>query len=149
MEQVGQVVDIKDDIAIVMVRRHDTCGKCGGCGVAVSGKGENYVEAQNVVNAVVGHTVRVGMDTSQVLKASFVVYIVPMIALLFGIWVGQLLDGQFGIFARFDILLGFVFLIGSFLIVRGYDKKVASDDTKAKILEIIEEPFDGPKDEKC
>ncbi|MDW7651996.1 MAG: SoxR reducing system RseC family protein [Bacillota bacterium] len=149
MEQVGQVVDVKDDIAIVMVRRHETCSKCGGCGVAVSGKGENYVEAQNVVNAVVGQTVKVAMDTSHVLKASFVVYIVPIIALLIGIWLGQVIDGAFGVFARFDIILGLVFLVASYLIVRGYDNKIAGGGVGASVIEIIEEPFDGPKEEKC
>jgi sigma-E factor negative regulatory protein RseC len=149
MEQVGQVVDIKDDIAVILVRRHEVCGKCGGCGAAISGSGNNYLEAINTANAAIGHTVKVSMDSSHVLKASFVVYIVPMIALLLGIYLGQLLDGTFGILARFDILLGVVFLIGSYLIVRGYDKKMADGKVGASVVRIIDEPYDGPMDEKC
>ncbi|EEG77707.1 SoxR reducing system RseC family protein [Dethiobacter alkaliphilus] len=149
MEQVGTVVDVKDDIAIVAVRRHETCSKCGGCGVAVSGRGDNYIEAQNVVNAVVGQTVKVATDTSNVLKASFVVYIVPMLFLLLGIWLGQVIDGEFGVMARFDIVLGIIFLVGSYLVVRGYDKKMAAGEKPASVIEIIEEPDAGPKDEQC
>ena len=149
MEQVGSVVDIKDDIAVVVVRRHATCGKCGGCGVAVAGSGDNYIEAQNVVNAVVGQTVKVATDTSNVLRASFVVYIVPMLFLLVGIWLGQVIDGQFGVFARFDIILGITFLVGSFLVVRGYDSKMAQGENPASVIEIIEEPNTGPLDEQC
>lgn len=150
MEQVGQVVDVKNDIAVVMVRRHDVCSKCGGCGVAVSGRGDNYVEAINVVNAAVGQTVKVVTDTAHVLKASFVVYMIPILALLVGIYVGQLLDGTFGVFARFDIILGVVFLLSSYLIVRGYDKRMASDGrASASVVEVIEEPFEGPKDARC
>lgn len=147
MEQIGQVIDIKDDKAIVMVRRHDVCGKCGGCGAAISGSGENYIEAVNLANAAVGHTVKVVSDTAHVLKASFVVYIVPILALLIGIYVGQLLDGAFGIFARFDILFGILFLIGSYVLVRGYDRKVADGQTMASVIAIVED--DGPVDEKC
>lgn len=149
MEQVGQVVDIKDDIAVVMVRRHDVCGKCGGCGVAISGPGNNYIEAQNVVNAAIGQTVKVATDTAYVLKASFMVYIVPMLALILGIWLGQMLEGTDGVFARFDIILGFFFLVGSYFIVRRYDRKVAAGQANASVIEIVEEPFVGPKDEKC
>ena len=149
MEQVGSVVDIKEDIAVVAVRRHATCGKCGGCGVAISGGGDNYIEAQNVVNAVVGQTVKVATDTSNVLKASFVVYIVPMLFLLVGIWLGQVIDGEFGVFARFDIIMGIIFFVGSFLVVRGYDKKMAAGDKAASVIEIVEEPDAGPKDEQC
>jgi sigma-E factor negative regulatory protein RseC len=150
MEQVGQIVDVKENIAVVLVRRHDVCSKCGGCGVAVSGSGENYVEAQNVINAAVGQTVKVVTDTAHVLKASFVVYMVPMLALLVGIYVGQLLDGAFGILARFDIIMGIAFLVGSYVIVRGYDKKMASDGRiSASVIEVLPDSFDGPKDERC
>lgn len=149
MEQVGHVVDIKEGKAIVMVKRHDVCGKCGGCGVAVSGSGDNYVEAVNVVNAAIGQNVRVAMKTSHVLKASFVVYIVPIIALLAGIWLGQTLEGTFDVLGRFDLILGFVFLIGSYLLVRGYDKKVAGGEAAASVVEILNDDFEGPKDERC
>lgn len=149
MEQVGHVVDIKEGKAIVMVKRHDVCGKCGGCGVAVSGSGDNYVEAVNAVNAAIGQNVRVAMKTSHVLKASFVVYIVPIIALLAGIWLGQTLERMFGVLARFDLILGFVFLIGSYLLVRGYDKKVAGGEAAASVVEILNDDFEGPKDERC
>ena len=149
MEQVGLVVDIKENKAIIAVRRHDVCGKCGGCGVAVSGSGENHLEAINQVNAVIGQTVRVASDTADVLKASFMVYMVPMIALLVGIYVGQLLDGTFSIFARFDVILGIVFLLGSYFLVRGYDRKVSRRQVAATVIEILPEPFNGPTDEKC
>jgi sigma-E factor negative regulatory protein RseC len=149
VEQIGQVVDIKNDRVVVMVRRHDVCDKCGGCGAAISGSGENFVEAMNTVNAVVGQTVKVSLDTMYVLKASFMVYIVPVFALLLGIYAGQVLDGAFGILARFDIILGVVFLVGSYLIVRRYDRKMADGRVSTMVVEIIDEPNNGPKDQKC
>ncbi len=137
MDKVGKVVEVNGNIARVMVKRHDTCGKCGGCGVAVSGAGDNYVDAYNIVNAVVGQTVKVTGDTSHVLKSSFVVYMVPMLALLAGIYAGQELSAFLGLFVRLDIVIGIAFFLASFLFIRSYDKKIAGEEAKAAVTAII------------
>lgn len=143
MEQVGRIVEIVGDKAKVLVKRGEVCGKCGGCGISLSGKGENYLQALNTVNATVGQTVRVTSDTGQVLKASFVVYIVPILSLLTGIWLGQLLDGDLS-----GLILGVVFLLLSYLVVRAYDRKVACGKAQAAVVEVLEEPA-VPADEQC
>ncbi|NLP36431.1 MAG: SoxR reducing system RseC family protein [Firmicutes bacterium] len=149
MEQVGLVVEIVEDRAIVAVQRHDVCAKCGACGIAVSGRGENHLEALNRANAAVGQKVKIISDTSHVLKASFMVYIIPLLALLLGLYVGQLLDGSLGVFARLDIILGIVFLLASYLFVRGYDRKLAGRQTYATVIEILPDDYEGPIDENC
>jgi sigma-E factor negative regulatory protein RseC len=153
MEQIGQVVGIDGDIAMVMVRRHDVCGKCGGCGAAISGGGENYIEAQNIVNAEVGHTVKVTSDTGQVLKASFVVYIVPILALLVGILLGTEIGAVLGLLAREELVglfFGVIFLLASYFLVRGYDRRMSAARMKISVVEIIEESAgEPPLDEKC
>ncbi|MBS4031205.1 MAG: SoxR reducing system RseC family protein [Clostridiales bacterium] len=149
MEQVGQVIEVNGDFARVIVRRHDTCSKCGGCGVAIAGPGDNYVDAQNVVNAVVGQTVKVTSDTSHVLKSSFVVYMMPILALLAGIYAGQELSSALGLFVRLDIVLGLVLFFASYLFVRGYDKKIAGGNSKVTVTAIVEEEDVLPKDARC
>ena len=148
MEQIGLVVEVKDDMAIVAVQRHDVCAKCGACGVAVSGRGETQLKALNKVNATVGQTVKVTSDTAYVLKASFVVYLLPILALLLGIYVGQQVEGNFAAL-RMDIILGFAFLLASYLLVRSYDRKAAQQKVLATVVEIIPESYSGPEDEKC
>ena len=152
MEQIGQVVGIDGDIAMIMVRRHDVCDKCGGCGAAISGRGENYIEAQNIVNAQVGHTVKVTSDTGQVLKASFVVYIVPILALLAGILLGQEFGAVLGLLAREELVglfFGVAFMLASYFLVKGYDRRMSTARMKISVVEIIEEPAEMPKDQKC
>lgn len=148
MEQIGLVVEVKDDKAIVAVQRNDVCAKCGGCGVAVSGRGETHLEAVNKINAAVGQTVKITSDTAYVLKASFIVYLLPILALLLGIYVGQQLEGTFTA-ARLDIILGIVFLLVSYFFVRSYDRKVAKQQLMAAVVEIVPEPYSGPEDDKC
>lgn len=143
MEQTGQVVEIIGDKAKVLVRRHDVCSKCGGCGISLSGKGENFVEALNTVNAAVGQTVRVTSDTGQVLKASFVVYIVPVLFLLAGIALGKQFGGE-----PAGLIIGVIFLLLSYLLVRAYDRKVAHGRVQSEVVAVLEEPA-VPADEKC
>jgi sigma-E factor negative regulatory protein RseC len=150
MEQVGLVVEVKDDKAVVAVQRHDVCAKCGGCGAAVSGSGETHLEALNKVNAAVGQTVMISSDTAQVLKASFMVYMVPLLFLLAGLYIGQQLDGILGYVARLDIILGITLLLISYLLVRIYDRKLSRRRILATVIEILhDEPYTGPEDEKC
>lgn len=143
MEQVGQVVEIIGDKAKIKVKRHDACSKCGGCGVALSGKGENYLQALNTANAEVGQTVKVASDTGEVLKASFVVYVVPILSLLAGLWFGQTLGGDWA-----SLILGIIFLLLSYLAVRAYDRKMAGGRIQSVVVEVLEEPA-VPEDEKC
>ncbi len=153
MEQVGQVVGIEGDIATVVVRRHDVCGKCGGCGAMISGGGENYIKAQNKVNAQVGQTVKVIGDTGQVLKASFVVYIVPILALLVGLWLGQQAGAVLGLLAREELVglfFGIIFLLASYFLVKGYDRRMSVARMKLSVVEIVEQEGEiVPNDEKC
>lgn len=152
MEQFGEVVSVDGDAAKVRVRRHDVCSKCGGCGIAISGPGDNFIDARNVVNAVVGQTVKVTSDTGQVLRASFVVYILPIVALLIGILLGQHIGRVLGLFAREQLVglfVGIVFLLLSYMVVRGYDRRMTIEHMKAAVIEIVEEPIDMLKDEKC
>lgn len=149
MEQVGLVVDIVEDKAIVAVQRHDVCAKCGGCGIAISGRGENRLEALNKANAAIGQRVKIVSDTSHVLKASFMVYIVPLLSLLLGLFLGELLEGFLAGPARLDIIMGVVFLLASFLLVRAYDRKLAGRQAYATVVEILPDDFEVPADERC
>jgi sigma-E factor negative regulatory protein RseC len=152
MEQVGQVVALDGDLATVVVRRHDVCGKCGGCGAMLSGGGENYVKARNMAGAHVGQSVKVVTDTGKVLKASFVAYIIPILALLAGIWLGQQFGAALGLFAREELVglaFGIAFLLLSYLAVRGYDRRVAGEGPRVAVVKILEENVEVPEDEQC
>lgn len=147
MEQIGQVVKITEGKAVVLVRRNQACGTCTGCGLAAPGAGENYLEAINTVNAAVGDRVKVVPDTAHVLKASFVAYILPMLALLAGVYVGQTLDQALDLGVRLAIVLGLLFFLASFLGVRAYDRKVAAGQTMASIVAVVTD--EQPVDEQC
>ncbi|QVL45307.1 MAG: SoxR reducing system RseC family protein [Methylophilaceae bacterium] len=90
--------------ATIEVVRKTACGLCGqtqGCGNAFWGKlfahKASSFKAQNTINAQVGQTVIVGIDESAVMKSALVLYLVPLVTMLFGaILAGQMVDGDIG-----------------------------------------------------
>jgi len=123
MEQIGRVISITNGIATVQIRRSTACGdKCASCGGCSATKGNAIVN--NQLGAKVGETVRFELDDNKVLLCAFIVYIVPLFALIFG-------------YVAFDILYGVAFFVVPFAILKVLDKKIAPKFI-GKITKIID-----------
>ncbi len=71
-------------MAEVLVARGTSCGEnCGSCSVCKY-MGEIHTYAKNLIHAQPGDKVVVESKTSEVLGAAFMIYIIPMIALVLG-----------------------------------------------------------------
>lgn len=84
MNQQGYIVEIVDSVtAKLKLKRHFACASCGKCATTCE---EKYiiVEADNTIGAKVGDRVEVNMETVNVLKAAFIAYTIPLLALLLG-----------------------------------------------------------------
>ena len=81
MLEVGIVESIneKRGTAKVVFDRKSACGKCGMCLTARGEKMKVYVEVKNTLGAKVGDKVGVAMSDRFVLRAAFIVYIIPVI----------------------------------------------------------------------
>lgn len=81
----------RPEIATIDVVRKTACGLCGksrGCGNAFWGKlfGHKDVslKAENTINAKVGQSVIVGIEEKALLKSALLLYVVPLVTMLFG-----------------------------------------------------------------
>jgi len=87
----GIVVEITGDQIIVECDPHDMCISCSakkGCMTAESGK-VRRVSMDNRINAAVGDIVLFTIDSSGIVAASLVIYIVPVILLFAGLFAGS------------------------------------------------------------
>ena len=85
MNQQGYIVEIVDNItAKLKLKRYSACASCGKCATTSEEK-DIIVEVDKSIGAKVGDRVEVNMETINVLKAAFIVYTIPLIALLIGI----------------------------------------------------------------
>ena len=95
----AEVLRAKGQRAIVLTQRNEACHSCqaqGACKIMGGGK-ETEVEVLNYIHAQSGDRVELALPESAFLKASMATYLVPLIALLGGAVLGQVLAGLLGI----------------------------------------------------
>jgi sigma-E factor negative regulatory protein RseC len=90
IEEKAQVVEIKGDKLVLQAQTQSACGSCSaskGCGTSVLakvvGRKFTHFQADNNVDAKVGDTVIVGLAEDALLKGSLMMYLVPILAMLF------------------------------------------------------------------
>ncbi len=119
--ETGRVTKIERDKVIIEVEKNSGCAECHvGC-VADLDKSVRLVEANNPLGADVNQYVQVSIPNDSVLRASFVVYIIPLAALIAGTLLGRYLGTRTGVKDIFEIFVGFACLGLSFFFVRYYN----------------------------
>lgn len=121
IEESGTVVALHGDDVWVQTIRQSTCGSCSarkGCGQGALARmtdgRANQVKVHNTCGADVGDRVVLGIEESQLLRASILVYALPLAALLAGSLIGggfwpgldlaAIIGGSAGLAAGFGVL---------------------------------------------
>jgi sigma-E factor negative regulatory protein RseC len=124
IEEVGTIVELKSkSTALVLCQKSSFCKSCASSGACSLGEDSRsrMVEAHNMIGANVGDRVKIAASSAIFLQSSFVLYIVPLIALVIGAVVGNALGTFFPLGVDPNLLsaiFGVFFMIGSFLIIR-------------------------------
>ena len=137
----GSVTAVSPGKAKVRLKRKSICEKCGIC----MGWGKDFMlmEVDNLKGARVGDKVRIETLPGKILKISFIVFMVPLLGLLFGIFSGQLLSGWLGLRSLWQAGLGIAFFLLGFLGVRWYDRKAQrGEGYRPRIVQIEREEQD-------
>lgn len=131
MEQFGLVLKTSADTATVNLQRHLTCENCGKCGIlSGSGRRDITVEALNPIQAQSGQRVILETDDRQILFISFMLYLVPVAALLAGIFLGLAAAGRLNLTMNhelFAVCTGLVMMVVVFTLIRLWDRSVKNN----------------------
>ncbi len=118
MKETGEIVDVKGGVAHILFHRTSMCAKCGACGM-LAGQNDVTVTAKNTLNAKVGDRVEVEFAAKNALQSSLIAYVFPLIMLFVGIWLGYAIPQTiFPVKDVFAAILGLVFAVGAFLILK-------------------------------
>ncbi len=143
MEEEGVVTAVSGETATVQVTEAGGCQGCAAAGSCKTGAGGRTLEAINRAGARPGQCVVIDIESGAFLKASFIVYVVPVIALFAGAFLGGMAAGAFpGIMGpeTWQALGGVGLLALSILVIRLYDRKVkASKGLRPVIVRIKED----------
>lgn len=143
LEEFGTVVELKGKhIAVVLCQRGSFCKHCASMGSCQMGSDNKsmLVEAHNVLGAEVGDKVKVETSTKSFLQSSFMLYIVPLIALLIGAIAGNLVGQELTGGPDPNLLsaiIGVAFFAGSFFIIRYGTRTLHREDFMPRITEIL------------
>ncbi len=142
MKQYGIVTSVEGETAKVLMKRHSSCGSCSACKMGQE-EAKLEVKAINNVNAKTGEWVSVNMEDQDVLTAAFMVYVIPLLALLVGVIGGSYILSLVGIVEYTDIyaaLIGFVTMGISFISLKKREGNLKNNKRFLPVItEIVEE----------
>lgn len=85
MAQTGTVESMKDQNVYVKVIREEACAHCKMCTTGINEGKECVIEAVNRCDAKVGDIVEIDVQNSYFLRATAIMYGIPLVALILGI----------------------------------------------------------------
>ena len=130
MLRTGRVVGVLDGEVEVCFERPEACARCGAC---TGHKHESLVKIPG--DAPVGSWVDVDMPEAQVLKASLLAYVIPLVMLLAGLALGSVLFSNEMLWAATGVL----FMGISWALLHVIDKKARRAGWQPRILAVHEE----------
>jgi sigma-E factor negative regulatory protein RseC len=142
IEEEGIVIQTFDDKAKVKTIRSSTCEGCASASFCHPEKGtEMIMDVVNNIHAKVGERVKIGLKPGVYLKASFLVYMVPIITFIIGAIIGKELAVYISYSKDSDLLAiisGVILLLPTFIAMRLYNRKIEKDRSyQPVILEVM------------
>lgn len=140
----GIVTKTESTTAWVTTTKTAACESCAAktsCS-ALGGATEMEVKVINTAGAKIGERVVISFETSPLLKATFLLYVIPVLFLLVGAFVGEKMSLYFHASASIlSAVAGFLFfgLAILFVIFKG-NRLAKRDEYCPKIIRIIKQP---------
>ena len=137
----GIVVRTDSQAAWVKTVKSSSCKGCtarGSCH-SLGSNDEMEVKALNVVGAKVGDQIVLNLETSSLLKVTFLLYVFPILLLIVGAAIGQEIAPVFEVNpSGLSVILGFSFFFAAILIIKKKANKLSEkNEYRPKIIKII------------
>ena len=134
MEQIGEVMELRGRQALVRIQRTSACGEncaqCeGGCKPTSS-----VISATNGINAKVGDTVKIQMNSLAFMTLAFIGYILPILICIITYFVVMAFTDNV-IIADASAIVSLVIVLLAFFIIDKFPKK--SNIFTTKIIKIL------------
>ena len=143
IEENGTVIELKGkSTAVVMCKKSSLCENCASDGSCMMSDNEHsrLIEVKNTLGACVGDNVRIATTTKSFLQSSFLLYIVPLIALVLGAVIGKLVGENLATGLDTNVLsaiFGVFFMIGSFVVLRVGSQALSKESYMPAIVAIL------------
>jgi sigma-E factor negative regulatory protein RseC len=141
IEEEGIVIETTGGLAKVSILARSACEKCASSEVCHPQGEDSFMEATNPLGAKKGQKVKVVVAPQVYLKASIILYGIPMTVFIAAAIIGKNLAQKFSGEANSDLwafISGMALMAVSFFFLRRYNKKVeTTQEYKPVIVEIL------------
>lgn len=137
LKEYGVVLKLESKNAVVGIKRNSACSSCGACELG-SNHSQMQLTLKNTVNAKPGDIVEIELPASQFLKASTILYLIPLMSLVLGIILGYYVGVYLVLNAELiGAVTGIVFTILAYMLIRKLEPRFKENiDLNPKITEI-------------
>ncbi|MDA3847357.1 MAG: SoxR reducing system RseC family protein [Vallitaleaceae bacterium] len=123
MAEIGEVIEVKEPYVVVRLIRSEACGKCNACSVGLQST-EMILEAENRCDAKLGDQVEIFLKEANFLKAVFIMYVIPLFALMAGLVIGYMIfENELLIFG-----IGILMMATSYILIRMNEKRFKTSE---------------------
>jgi sigma-E factor negative regulatory protein RseC len=141
LRETGRVIEVSGTMVKVVVTRHSSCESCGACGIGA--KPEIDFLLKNDIGAQVGDRVVIEIRSNALFKAAFLVYTIPLAALIIGFLLGQRIGALQGMALSQAELIGigsgFLFLVLAFICLRQLDRsRFFGSDLQPQLVAVVD-----------
>ena len=137
MIETGMVNKVDKKFAWVTLTKGDQCAGCNAC--QAFGDGSFELIALNEMNAKPGDRVEIEINPKQVVKHSAIVFLLPVLSLIVGYFLGNAYLSQIGMSLEAAGIVGSLgLMVVTFAVIIGYDRVVGrAQQTDARINRIL------------
>lgn len=131
---------IDENIIEVKLMRNSACGHCHECSYGDDSK-DVRITVTDTLGAEKGDIIEINLGDRNVLKAAFIAYTIPLIALLLGIFGTNSFFNylNYNNAEQISAIVGIVFMSITYIIIRKFDKKFRdSNEYLANSVKIIQ-----------
>ena len=145
MAEKGLVMQEKGDSLVIKMKRKEACAKCRACVAGLTEK-DMILEAKNMCRATVDDWVEVEISESGFLFAVGIMYGIPLIALLAGIFIGNFVLAPMLSFINPDVtsfFTGLAFTGLAYLWIRSQEDRWKEKKITPLAVRVTTEPLPG------
>jgi sigma-E factor negative regulatory protein RseC len=141
MHETGEVIKVEGDTVTLRMKRTSACGQCRACTIGNT-PDELRVTVKNECGAKENDRVRVDLKPEVFYKAALILYGLPLVGLLAGFWLGDLIGARMGLGeynAIAGAVLGAIILFVILLLIRRADPKWKAKGYSPVATEVVGE----------
>lgn len=139
MAEVGEVIGFEDNKLVIRMERTEACAKCKACTAGFE-KQEMLLHAVNLCDGKIGDKVEVALDSVDFYKAAIIMYGIPFVMFMVGIFGGYYGAMHFG-FAHQEvagIVLGLVMIVITYAVIHSQEHRFKKANYIPKAIRVVE-----------